>query len=156
MFCSRVVLFCIFFAGRTFVFVQLFVFYILYFCIYFVFCIFRTFCIFVFLTDTKICRILYFLKHNFVFVSIRFFGKYPPKKTSYFPYLQKMQIFSLELRTGKNHENQRNVVRLPDNPERLLQNTRGPASHSTHINAYQLAIYMNIAGSFAFLLGLYF
>ena len=41
--------------------------------------------------------------------------------------------------TGKFFDNQRNVVRLPDNHKRLLQKTRGPASHPTHINAYQVA-----------------
>ena len=65
-------------------------------------------------------------------------------------------MFSFELRTGKTHrqifvDNQRNVVRLPGNHERLLQNTTGPAFHPTHINAYQVAIYVIIACSFVFL-----
>ena len=38
----------------------------------------------------------------------------------------------------------RNVVMLPANHERLLQKTRGPASHLTHINACQVAISVSI------------
>ena len=52
---------------------------------------------------------------------------------------------------GKFFDNQRNVVRLPDNDERLLQKTRGPAFHPTHINPYQVAISVNIACIFVML-----
>ena len=55
------------------------------------------------------------------------FGKI--RKEGRFFVFFRVQTFSLELRAGKTHrqffDNQRNVVRLPDNHERLLQKTRG-------------------------------
>ena len=65
-----------------------------------------------------------------------------------------MQYFSLELRTSKTH---RQFFGQPTKrgqatrqPREAAPQTRGPASHPTHITAYQVAIYVNIACVFAF------
>ena len=94
-----------------------------------------------------------------VFVRIFvYFEKY--QKQPQFVRMSKIQLSASNCEppkpTGKFFDNQRNVVRLPDNHERLLQTTRGPASHPTHINAYQVAISLNISCSFAISRGLRF
>ena len=120
------------------------------------FCIFKNF---VLSKNTTMSYFLHFLI-SLVFVFFVFFiFSEMQKKGSYFFVFSKMQTFSLELRTGKNHRQIFSTTSetwwLPDNHERLLQKTRGPTSHPTHINAYQVAICVNIACNFAFLLGLY-
>ena len=52
-------------------------------------------------------------------------------------------------------DNQRNVVRLPDNHDRLLQKTKEPASHPPHINAYQVANVREYCLQFCILRGMY-
>ena len=91
---------CIFCGSYCFVFSSFFQI-----CILYVLCIFCMLYVFVFLIFVfcKKVGFLYSLKYNFVFVFC-IFGKY---KTGIvfciFSYVLKIQIFSLELRTGKNH-----------------------------------------------------
>ena len=170
----RVDFFCIvffsFFAGRNIVFVSYMFLYVLRGSYFFV-CVFFHFlylCCFVFVCVFVFYFVYYFSISSYLFVLFVFLTN--TNNVVCFAFLSNTILFSYLFRilkkckcstsnceaaktTGNFFDNQRNVVRLPDNHERLLQKTRGPASHPTHINAYQVAIYVNIACSFACLLG---
>ena len=90
-------------------------------------------------------RVVFCLYFPYIFL---YFGKAQEKEYNFTLYISKY-FFRLELQTGKARrqnlfDSQRNVVRLPDNHERLLQETVEPASHPTHINAYEVAIPLNL------------
>ena len=157
-FAGRILVFFVFFAGRKILN-----------CYFFAGCIFCTFCCVCLL---YFCMFLYAGMFAFsYFVRCYFF------RGSYFcifcccilsfSAVFAGRIFSLSKRYTSfqprtanrqspqaNLYNQRNVARLPDNHERLLQKPRAPASHPTHINALQKAISVNIACSFSFFEGL--